>query len=84
MPRSSSSQSDFIGQPRQLLAPEDIVVWNWPLRDEGLRSWAILVSAIALTALVWAIWGNPAFALFAYAMLALINVSKWGMSLRAE
>lgn len=77
MSRSSSSQSDFIGQPRQLLAPEDIVVWNWPLRDEGLRSWVLLAAAIMLTVLVWAIWGNPGFALFACGMFALALWRLW-------
>ena len=77
MPRSSSSQNALIGQSRQPLAPEDVVVWNWPLRDEGLKSWAILIAAIAITALVWAIWANAAFALFTYAMLALALWRLW-------
>ena len=77
MPRSSSSQSDFIGQPRQLLAPEDVIVWNWPLRDEGPTSWVLLVGAIIVSALVWVIWANPAFALFAYAMFALALWRLW-------
>jgi hypothetical protein len=75
MPRSSPPRArSAAGQP---LAPDDVAVWNWPLRDEGLRSWALLGGVIILVALVWAIWGNPAFALFAYAMLALALWRLW-------
>jgi hypothetical protein len=62
---------------QQPLASDDVVVWNWPLRDEGLRSWALLVAAIILVALVWTIWANPTFALFTYAMLALALWRLW-------
>lgn len=76
MPRSSS-QNALIGLPRQPLAPEDVAVWNWPLRDEGLKSWVLLVGAIVVCALVWAIWANGPFALFTYAMLALALWRLW-------
>jgi hypothetical protein len=67
----------MIGLTPQPLAPDDVAVWNWPLRDEGLKPWAILVGAIALVALVWAIWANAAFALFTYAVFALALWRLW-------
>jgi len=67
----------MIGISPQPLAPEDLAVWNWPLRDDGPKSWALLVAAVAVAALVWAIWGNPGFALFTYAMLALALWRLW-------
>ena len=75
MPRSSSPRTT--PAVRQPLAPDDVVVWNWPLRDDGLRSWAVLVGMIILTALVWAIWASATFALFTYAMLALALWRLW-------
>jgi hypothetical protein len=75
MPRSSSPRA--APTVRQTLAPDDVVVWNWPLRDEGLRSWALLIGAVILTALVWVIWRSAAFALFTYAMLALALWRLW-------
>lgn len=67
----------MIGLTPQPLAPEDVAVWNWPLRDEGLKAWAVLVGAIAVAALVWVIWADGVFALFAYAMLALALWRLW-------
>jgi hypothetical protein len=74
MPRSSSQKIGLTPQP---LAPEDVAVWNWPLRDEGPKAWAILVAAIGIAILVWAIWADAVFALFTYAMLALALWRLW-------
>ncbi len=62
----------------QGMAPEDVVVWNWPLRDEGLRSWALLLVVSALVALVWTLWRDVAFTLLAAATFA---ISLWRMLL---
>ena len=54
--------------PRRLLAaggrlaPDDVVFWNWPLRDEGLRSWGMLVGVAVLVSLVWTFWRDLALA----------------------
>lgn len=71
MPRSSPPRLNL---PGQSLVPEDVVVWNWPLRDEGLKSWAMVVGAIAIIALVWAVWGSISFTLITAAAL---TVSLW-------
>jgi len=76
MPRSSS-QSDFIGLSRQPLAPEDIAVWNWPLRDDGMKGWGLLLGAVGLATLVWWIWNSASFALFTYFMLMLSLWRLW-------
>lgn len=71
MPRPSSPRLNVPGQP---LVPEDVAVWNWPLRDEGLKSWAMVVIALVLVALAWTIWGSLAFTLITGTTLA---VSLW-------
>jgi len=63
-----------VGQP---LAPEDVVVWNWPLRDEGLKSWAMLATAVALVAAVWSIWRDAPFTILAATALALSLWRLW-------
>jgi hypothetical protein len=39
-------------------APEDVTVWNWPLRDEGLRSWAMLIGIAGVVSLIWMAVGS--------------------------
>jgi hypothetical protein len=85
MTRPSSKQRVTIDLGHRQ-APEDVVVWNWPLRDEGLRSWLLVVAATILVALVWTIWGNPAFtaltaATFALALWRLWIPVKWEIGL---
>ena len=74
MPRSSSQ---LIGLSPQPLAPEDVAVWNWPLRDEGLRSWAVLIAAVAVVVVVSAIWADGAFTLFTAVMFTLALWRLW-------
>lgn len=67
----------MIGLPPQPLVPEDVVIWNWPLRDEGLKAWIVLVAAVVVVTLVWAIGANLVFELFTCAMLALALWRLW-------
>lgn len=62
---------------RAPLAPNDVAVWNWPLRDEGLRSWALLIAAIIIAAVVWIIYASPAFTLFTATTFALALWRLW-------
>lgn len=53
---------------------EDVVVWNWPLRDESLRSWLLLAAVAASVGAVWMLWQDVLFSLLAG--LALL-ISLW-------
>lgn len=66
-----------VAPARQTHAPEDVAVWNWPLRDEGLQSWGLVIVATILVALVWTIWGSPAFTAFAAATFLLALWRLW-------
>lgn len=59
------------------IAPEDVVVWNWPLRDERLQSWIVLAIAVALVALVVAVWRDPLFTVLAAVALAVALWRLW-------
>lgn len=74
MPRSSS---ELIGLSPQPLAPDDVAVWNWPLRDEGWRSRVIVIAAMAVIFLVWIVWRDAAFTLFAAAMFIVALWRLW-------
>jgi hypothetical protein len=71
-----SSQRTII-PTSQLLAPDDVVVWNWPLRDEGLRSWGLVVAAAVLVALVWTIWQSWQFTLLTAVTLTVAAWRLW-------
>lgn len=72
-----SSKQRLVLTSTQPLAAEDVVVWNWPLRDEGLQSWVILVGTTGLVAAVWAIWNDLWFTLLTCATLAVVLWRLW-------
>lgn len=74
----SSTKPAVLNPSRQQLAPDDVVVWMWPLRDEGVQSWILLTIAAAATGVVWSIWHDAAFTCFAAAAMLL---SLWRMLL---
>jgi len=70
----------------QPLAPEDVVVWTWPLRDEGVQAWIVALVALAAVVAVWSIWDDLAFtavagATFAIALWRLWLPVKWELGL---
>lgn len=51
-------------------------MWNWPLRDDGLRAWLVIVLALALVAIVWAVGRDP---LFTSLTIASFTICLWRM-----
>jgi hypothetical protein len=75
MTRPSSTPRRLLPPGRQ--APDDVVVVAWPLRDEGLHAWLLVIGMAATVALGWALWRNFGFTLLTAAAMTLALWRLW-------